>query len=79
MIDASSSMTYSSAKVSKLEYAKFLAAAMSYLILNQRDSVGLSILTQKCVISSPSFCAECNSSDRKEPSRNQASPENRDL
>ena len=47
MIDASSSMTYSSAKVSKLEYAKFLAAAMSYLILNQRDSVGLSIFNSE--------------------------------
>jgi uncharacterized protein (DUF58 family) len=43
LMDASSSMTYSSAKVSKLEYAKFLAAAVSYLILNQRDSVGLSV------------------------------------
>ena len=47
MIDASSSMTYSSAKVSKLEYAKFLAAAMSYLILNQRDSVGLSMFNSE--------------------------------
>jgi uncharacterized protein (DUF58 family) len=43
LMDASSSMTYSSAKVSKLEYSKFLAAAVSYLILNQRDSVGLSV------------------------------------
>lgn len=43
LIDASSSMTYGSGKVSKLEYSKYLAAALSYLILNQRDSVGLSV------------------------------------
>jgi len=43
LIDASASMTYSSAKVSKLEYAKFLAASLAYIVLKQRDSVGLSI------------------------------------
>ena len=43
LIDASASMTYASGKVSKLEYAKFLAASLAYLVLKQRDSVGLSI------------------------------------
>ena len=43
LMDASSSMTYGSGRVSKLEYSKYLAAALSYLILNQRDSVGLSV------------------------------------
>lgn len=43
LIDASSSMSYGSGKVSKLEYAKFLAATLAYLVLKQRDSVGLSI------------------------------------
>lgn len=43
LLDASASMTYASKKVGKLEYSKFLAAALSYLILNQRDSVGLSV------------------------------------
>ena len=43
LIDASASMTYSSRKVSKLEYAKFLAASLAYLVLKQRDSVGLSV------------------------------------
>ena len=43
LMDASSSMTYGSGKGSKLEYSKYLAAALSYLILNQRDSVGLSV------------------------------------
>ena len=43
LIDASASMNYASGKVSKLEYAKFLAASLAYLVLKQRDSVGLSI------------------------------------
>src|SRR5210317_2492022 len=43
LIDASASMNYASGKVSKLEYAKFLAASLAYLVLRQRDSVGLSI------------------------------------
>jgi uncharacterized protein (DUF58 family) len=43
LMDASSSMIYGSGRVSKLEYSKYLAAALSYLILNQRDSVGLSV------------------------------------
>jgi len=43
LMDASASMKYASGKVSKLEYAKFLAASLAYLVLKQRDSVGLSI------------------------------------
>ncbi len=43
LMDASSSMTYGSGKVSKLEYAKFLAATLAYIVLKQRDSVGLSV------------------------------------
>lgn len=43
LMDASASMTYGSGKVSKLEYAKFLAASLAYIVLKQRDSVGLSI------------------------------------
>jgi uncharacterized protein (DUF58 family) len=43
LMDSSSSMTYGSGKVSKLEYAKFLAASIAYLVLKQRDSVGLSV------------------------------------
>jgi len=47
LIDASASMTYGSSKVNKLEYAKFLAASLSYLVLKQRDSVGLSVFDSK--------------------------------
>jgi uncharacterized protein (DUF58 family) len=43
LIDASASMNYASGKVSKLEYAKFLAASLAYIVLRQRDSVGLSV------------------------------------
>jgi len=43
LVDASSSMSYGSGKVNKLEYAKFLAASLAYIVLKQRDSVGLSV------------------------------------
>ena len=43
LVDSSASMSYGSGKVSKLEYAKFLAASIAYLVLKQRDSVGLSV------------------------------------
>ncbi|MBS3734073.1 MAG: DUF58 domain-containing protein [Phycisphaerae bacterium] len=43
LLDASASMTYGSGAVSKLEYAKYLAASLAYLILKQRDSVGLGV------------------------------------
>ena len=43
LLDISQSMQYQSdaAAMSKLEYAKCAAAALSYLILQQQDSVGL--------------------------------------
>jgi uncharacterized protein (DUF58 family) len=47
LMDGSSSMTYGSGAVNKLEYAKFLAASMAYIVLKQRDSVGLSIFDSK--------------------------------
>ncbi len=47
LMDASASMAYASAEVSKLEYAKYLAATLCYLVLNQQDSVGLSIFDSK--------------------------------
>ena len=43
LLDASSSMHYHSGKVSKLEYAKFMAASLAYLCIRQRDSVGLAV------------------------------------
>lgn len=43
LLDASSSMHYASGAISKLEYAKFMAAAMAFLVTDQRDSVGLGV------------------------------------
>jgi uncharacterized protein (DUF58 family) len=45
LIDASSSMRYGKTKPygTKLEYAKYLAATMAKLIIEQRDSVGLAV------------------------------------
>lgn len=42
-LDGSESMNYTSGKVTKLHYAKSLAACLAYLILVQRDAVALSI------------------------------------
>ena len=41
ILDTSKSMTYNSDKVSKLEYANLLTAALSYLMIHQQDATGL--------------------------------------
>lgn len=41
LVDASASMSYRSAAVSKFDYAAYLAAALAYVMLNQQDLVGL--------------------------------------
>ena len=41
LLDASGSMGYNSNGLSKLEYGCYLAASLTYLMLKQRDSVGL--------------------------------------
>jgi uncharacterized protein (DUF58 family) len=43
LLDASRSMLYGDGAYNKLEYAKLLAAALTYLIIHQRDSVSLNI------------------------------------
>jgi uncharacterized protein (DUF58 family) len=44
LVDLSRSMTFASrALISKLEYAKHLAAALAYLMLHQQDSVGVAL------------------------------------
>jgi uncharacterized protein (DUF58 family) len=43
LLDASSSMRYGSGKVTKLDYAKMMAASLAYLTIRQRDSVGLGV------------------------------------
>jgi uncharacterized protein (DUF58 family) len=41
LLDCSGSMDYKSTGISKFEYASYLAAALSYLLVRQRDAVGL--------------------------------------
>jgi uncharacterized protein (DUF58 family) len=43
ILDASCSMNYASGKVSKFQYARYLGALLSYLMLAQQDAVGLSV------------------------------------
>ncbi len=44
VLDSSGSMGYSSGnRITKLKYGAFLSAALAYLMLNQRDAVGLTI------------------------------------
>ena len=47
MIDASNSMSYSEHKLSKLQYAKVLTAALAYLARKQSDSFGLFTVNNK--------------------------------
>lgn len=50
LLDSSKSMSFaSSGSVSKLNYGSFLAAALSYLMLGQNDSVGLCIFADKII------------------------------
>src|SRR5271163_2149579 len=43
MVDASKSMLYGEGKTNKLLFAKTLTAALTYLIIQQRDSVALDV------------------------------------
>ena len=46
LLDISASMSYGSGEVTKLEYASFLASALSYLMIKQNDSVGLTLFSE---------------------------------
>ncbi len=47
LFDVSNSMSYSSGKISKLEYGKYLAASLTYMMLMQRDAVGMTLFDSK--------------------------------
>ena len=47
LLDGSASMTYGSGGITKLEYAKYMAAAMAYLVVDQRDSAGFGVFDGK--------------------------------
>lgn len=43
LVDASGSMAYAGRQLSKFQYAQYVAASLAYLMLHQRDAVGLVI------------------------------------
>jgi len=47
VLDASGSMSYTTGKITKLEYASYLAASLGYLLLHQKDSAGLITFSDK--------------------------------
>lgn len=49
LLDLSESMHYGSEATSKAEYAKLLAATLSYLVLAQRDAVGVGVFSDRLV------------------------------
>lgn len=53
LLDASNSMRYGSGPTNKLEYAKLLTASLAYLIIRQRDSVGLRVFNTDVVVELP--------------------------
>src|SRR5512137_1691656 len=46
VLDGSESMQYGSGSITKMQYGKVMAACLSYVILNQRDAVSVSIFDQ---------------------------------
>ena len=51
ILDKSSSMSFGSNKITKFEYSKSLAAALSYLMIKQQDAIGLTTFDDKIDIS----------------------------
>jgi uncharacterized protein (DUF58 family) len=47
LVDASGSMAYQGKSISKFQYAQYLAASLAYLMLHQRDAVGLLVHDDK--------------------------------
>src|SRR5260221_8220996 len=47
LLDGSESMKYGSGKISKLDYARTVAACLAYLILLQRDAVAVGIRSEE--------------------------------
>ena len=53
VLDASESMNYGSGAVTKLDYARTLAASLAYLILGQQDAVGTLVFDEKIRAEAP--------------------------
>jgi uncharacterized protein (DUF58 family) len=73
LLDVSKSMSFSSHGVSKLEYAKFLAACLAYLSQRQRDRVGIVTFDEDVVVRVPPSAKHFNvllhTLDRATPTR----------
>ncbi len=54
IVDASRSMDYASkGNIKKFEYVSYIAAALSYLMIEQRDAVGLTLFDEEVRVSLP--------------------------
>ncbi|MGD7652451.1 MAG: DUF58 domain-containing protein [Verrucomicrobiales bacterium] len=53
VVDASGSMNFAGKGVSKIHYARQIAASLAYLLVNQGDAAGLSICTDKLHLEVP--------------------------
>ncbi len=53
VLDASASMAFSAANDSRIQFARKLAATLSYLIINQGDAAGLSVCQKKIHLEIP--------------------------
>ncbi|MFL2857034.1 MAG: DUF58 domain-containing protein [Planctomycetota bacterium] len=53
VLDASESMNYGSGAMTKLDYARTLAASLAYLILGQQDAVGTLVFDEKIRAEAP--------------------------
>lgn len=49
LVDTSQSMGYTSTGLTKLDYAFFLAASLAYLVIRQRDAIGLTLFDDKVI------------------------------
>ena len=57
LLDTSASMSYGSGEVTKLDYASFLASALSYLMIKQNDGVGLTLFSEGITTFIPPKCS----------------------
>ena len=57
LLDTSASMSYGSGEVTKLDYASFLCSALSYLMIKQNDSVGLTLFSEGITTFIPPKCS----------------------
>jgi uncharacterized protein (DUF58 family) len=53
LLDSSNSMRYGSGATNKLEYAKLLTASLAYMVIRQRDSVGIRVFNTEFVAELP--------------------------